>query len=130
MDEAVRKFVRERAEYRCEYCGLHEDDDAYTFHVEHIVARKHGGSDDDGNLALACQQCNLHKGPNLSGIDPPSRKIVELFHPRKDVWVEHFSFQDYRIAGLTPSGRATVHVLNMNDLDRINIREALGNPSR
>jgi hypothetical protein len=29
-----------------------------------------GGSDDPDNLALACHHCNLHKGPNLAGVDP------------------------------------------------------------
>ena len=130
MDEATRNLVRDRAGYRCEYCGLHEDDDAYTFHVEHIIARKHDGLDDESNLALACQQCNLHKGSNLSGVDPQSGEIVELFHPRQEIWSEHFLFQEYRIVGLTPCGRATVVVLDMNDLDRINIREELGFPDR
>ena len=45
-----------------------------VLHVEHIVPRMHGGSDDLENLALACIDCNLHKGSNLTGIDPePSR---------------------------------------------------------
>jgi 5-methylcytosine-specific restriction endonuclease McrA len=33
------------------------------------------------NLALACIDCNLQKGPNLSGIDPETRKVTELFIP-------------------------------------------------
>lgn len=128
MDEATRNLVRGRAGYCCEYCRLHEDDDAYTFHVEHIIARKHGGLDDESNLALACQQCNLHKGSNLSGVDPRSGEIVELFHPRQEIWTEHFSFQGCRLVGLTPNGRATIEAPNTNDLDRINLREELGFP--
>ena len=128
MDEATRILVRKRAGYRCEYCRLHEDDDAYTFHVEHIVARKHGGLDDESNLALACQQCNLHKGSNLSGVDPRSGEIVELFHPRQKIWSEDFSLREYRMVGLTPCGRTRVSVLNMNDLDRVNLRQELQFP--
>ena len=94
MDEATRILVRKRAGYRCEYCRLHEDDDAYTFHVEHIIARKHGGLDDESNLALACQQCNLHKGSNLSGVDPRSGEIVELFHPRQKFGPRIFRFEN------------------------------------
>jgi len=26
IDAALRRFVRLRAAYRCEYCGLHQDD--------------------------------------------------------------------------------------------------------
>lgn len=71
MTEAVRRFVRERAGHRCEYCQLHQDDSPLAaLHIEHIRPRKHGGTDDEENLALACIDCNLRKGPNLTGIDP------------------------------------------------------------
>jgi hypothetical protein len=54
MDAARRELVRDRAGNRCEYCRVRQEDDAlFTFHTEHIVARQHGGLDDDSNLALA-----------------------------------------------------------------------------
>ena len=28
------------------------------------------------NLALACIDCNLHKGPNLTGIDPETNQVT------------------------------------------------------
>ena len=31
------------------------------------------------NLAVACHHCNLYKGPNLTGIDPSTRKVVRIF---------------------------------------------------
>ncbi len=96
MDGETRFLVCNRASSRCEYCGLHEDDDAYTFYVEHIIPKKHGGGEELDNLAFACHQCNLHKGPNLSGIDPVSKATVELFHPRRDSWTEHFCFKAHR----------------------------------
>jgi len=37
------------------------------------------------NLAFACYHCNLHKGPNLSGIDQESGALVRLFN-RVAVW--------------------------------------------
>jgi hypothetical protein len=59
MDAVAQERVRRRADHRCEYGRLHETDDPlFTFHVEHIVAKQHGGTD-----ALS----NLHKGPNLTG---------------------------------------------------------------
>ena len=64
MDERLRQTVRERAAYRCEYCSLPQDAEPFfAYHVEHVVARQHGGTDDSGNLALACYHCNAHKGP-------------------------------------------------------------------
>jgi 5-methylcytosine-specific restriction endonuclease McrA len=57
IDEATRELVRRRADRRCEYGCLHEDDDPlFAFHVEHIIARQHEGSDAPSNLALACHQ--------------------------------------------------------------------------
>jgi 5-methylcytosine-specific restriction endonuclease McrA len=62
--------VRRRAGNRCEYCHLPQGAFRRGFHIEHIVARQHGGPASFDNLAFACWSCNLKKGPNLSGIDP------------------------------------------------------------
>ncbi len=120
-----RKDVRRRANSRCEYCMLPEDASEVAFHVEHIRAKQHGGSDDLSNLALACDRCNFYKGPNLSAIDPTTAKIVALFHPRHDVWTEHFSMQGAEIVGLTPCGRATANLLQVNAPKRVQLRAAL-----
>jgi 5-methylcytosine-specific restriction endonuclease McrA len=129
MADAVRRAVAARAASRCEYCRLHSDDDAFAFHVEHVIAIKHGGSSALENLAFACQHCNLHKGSNLSGIDPDTGAVTSLFHPRQQVWDDHFAFSDHRIQGRTATGRATVQVLAMNDPDRVKLRMMLG-PSK
>jgi hypothetical protein len=77
------------------------------------------------NLALACHRCNLHKGPNLTGIDPQNGQVVQLFHPRRDRWSDHFVYEGVRVNGLTAPGRATVQVLNMNDARRLEIRSEI-----
>ena len=123
MDEATREFARKRAGNRCEYCGAREGGRArLRFHIEHITARQHGGGDDTENLALACHLCNAHKGPNLTGIDPASGDIVPLFHPRRDRWQDHFANVAGEILALSPAGRATVAVLDMNHPARIELR--------
>ena len=125
MDAATREAVRRRAAFRCEYCGAHEGRGMrLRFHVEHIVARQHDGGDSLENLALACHLCNAHKGPNLSGIDAAAGPAVPLFHPRRDRWDEHFSEAAGEIIGLTPTGRATVAVLDMNHPARVALRRA------
>ena len=102
---------------------MHQDVEPFvTYQVEHIVAKQHGGNDDLENLALACSHCNLHKGPNLTGIDPVTGEIARLFHPRSDAWIEHFQFIGAEILGLTPTGRTTVRVLEMNSRTRIDLR--------
>jgi hypothetical protein len=90
-----------------------------------VITRQHGGSDDVDNLALACHRCNLHKGPNLSVVDPPTGSVEILFHPRRDQWPEHFAFQDAHLDGLTPTGRVTIDVLALNDARRIELRQEL-----
>ena len=85
IDRRLRQRVRRRAKYQCEYCHLREAALAdITFHVEHIVALKHGGTDDPENLALACDRCNLHKGTNLAGMDSVTGQLTPLFNPRRD----------------------------------------------
>lgn len=115
MDAAARRLVRGRAGGRCEYCGLRQMAlPLASFHVEHIRAKQHGGSDDTENLALACHHCNAHKGPNLTGVDPQTGVIVPLYHPRRDAWDGHFARQGPIVLGLSPAGRATVRTLAMN----------------
>jgi hypothetical protein len=124
MDAATRALVRERAGNRCEYCGLWQEQDLFaTFHVDHITARQHGGGDDLNNLGLACFYCNLHKGTNLTSIDPETLSLVALFHPRRQRWSDHFARRGAFIEGITPIGRATVRLLNMNAPDRPELRE-------
>jgi hypothetical protein len=125
MDATTRDLVRLRADNRCEYCLLRQEHSELTHHIEHIIAKQHGGGDDVDNLALACHRCNLRKGPNLTGVDPASAELVPLFHPRRDRWAEHFLFQGVRIQGITPAGRATVIVLAMNDARRLQLRSQL-----
>lgn len=126
MDETLREFVRERAQQRCEYCRIPQHALPWaTFHIEHILATQHGGSDDSSNLALACRRCNAHKGPNLSSIDPHSGRLTPLFNPRTDNWSEHFSVVEHVVVGRTEKGRATAMLLNMNDPERIQVRAEL-----
>ena len=126
MDAATREFVRRRADNRCEYCLLRQEHSELTHHVEHIIAKQHGGSEDADNLALACHRCNLRKGPNLTGIDPRTGEVAPLFHPRRDRWAEHFLLRGVHIEGITPIGRGTVQVLAMNDARRLELRAELG----
>lgn len=125
MDADTRAAVRVRAGDRCEYCLLRQEHVEFSHHIEHIVAKQHGGDDRPENLALSCARCNAFKGPNLSGIDPDTGELVPLFNPRRDEWEEHFVFRGAWIDGLTPVGRTTVSVLAMNETRRLEIRALL-----
>lgn len=67
------------------------------------------------NLALACTRRNAFKGTNIHSVDPRSLRRIALFHPRRNKWLDHFRLsQDGAIVGLSPVGRATVRLLQMN----------------
>ena len=125
MSPNTRARVRERAGHRCEYCLAHQEDSPLAaLHVEHIVPKIHGGTDDLENLALACMDCNLHKGPNLTGMDPQTRRVTELFHPRHHRWEDHFERDGIYMIGKTAIGRTTIRVLNMNSEDHLALRSS------
>jgi len=125
INRQVRTHVQERAHNACEYCHLHQDDSPWAaLHVEHIIPTVHGGTDDVDNLALACIDCNLHKGTNLTGIDPQTSRLTELFHPRRQYWDEHFELKGVYLVGKTPTGRTTIRVLGMNSDDQIALRSS------
>ena len=54
------------------------------FQIDHVIAEQHHGATVPENLALPCLNDNLHKGPNIAGLDPPTGLLTRLFHPRQD----------------------------------------------
>ena len=123
MDAATSQLVRQRAANHCEYCRLPEEFSGLRFHIEHIVARQHGGTDDPDNLALACPECNFHKGTNLTGIDPETGQVTRLFHPRRDRWED--TRDEANLVGKTAVGRTSASLLEMNTGDRFRLRRFL-----
>jgi hypothetical protein len=93
--------------------------------IDHIVGRQHRGSDEVDNLCLSCIRCNQKKGPNIASIDPETSIVTALYHPRRHSWVEHFAAAEAMIIGLTPEGRTTVELMDMNNPDRVRLREVL-----
>jgi hypothetical protein len=68
----------------------------------------------------------MYKSHDLTGIDPATDQITPLYNPRQQIWDEHFALRaDMRISGLTPEGRTTVRVLQINLNERVESRQAL-----
>lgn len=87
LRQRERLAVFERDGYRCRYCGVRYVDkitgqpvarrrnDAPIWmdrrrwiallHVDHVIPRCNGGTDDIANLVTACQECNLEKYVNV-----------------------------------------------------------------
>ncbi|ETW92344.1 MAG: hypothetical protein ETSY1_44070 [Candidatus Entotheonella factor] len=117
VSQLTRRLVRERANRYCEYCHADERWQFIRFTIDHIRPQSAGGSDKADNLALACRNCNERRGNRMTGRDPDSGEMVVLFNPRSQLWSDHFVWDTtrLRIVGQTPSGRATVVLLDLND---------------
>lgn len=85
--------------------------------LEHIVPISKGGTSDESNLWLSCPLCNASKGSQSSCLDPTTGQMEVPFNPRLQKWGEHFRWTDegLRIVGRTPTGRATVALLHLDD---------------
>ena len=124
MDATARTIVRERAEWRCEYCGFPEAATPFVpFHVVHVIAQQHLIDDSLQNLALACDRCNAFKGSNLSSVDPVTNAVVHLFHPRIDNWKELFLLSRNPSLRLRRKAARQSVILCMNAPRRVQLRE-------
>jgi hypothetical protein len=122
----LRRAVRLRVRDCCEYCFIPESMTLAAHEIDHVIAEKHGGPTDEGNLALACALCNGFKGSDPDSIDPESGSIVPPFNSRRNRWTEHFRLDTGRIEPLTAGGRATVRLLQLNHPHRVEERLLLG----
>jgi hypothetical protein len=123
----IRTLVRQRARRRCEYCLTLESFSPDTFTMEHIQPQILQGSNEAENLALSCQQCNRNKYTATEAIDPQTNTRTPIYNPRLDDWKTHFrwSLDFLEIEGITPSGRATIALLELNREGVVNLRRVL-----
>lgn len=117
--------VKAAARFRCGYCLSPQKLVMARLEIEHIVPRAVGGSSDEANLWVRCPLCNRYKADRIQAMDRVSGQTVPLFNPRLQRWSDHFQWTDggLRIIGTTPTGRATVALLHLDDdLDAILVR--------
>ena len=79
---------------------------------------------DAGGHNISVAVVHRDKGTNLTGIDPQTDEVTELFHPRRQNWKEHFEWQGVHLIGKTATGRTTIRVLNVNSEDQIALRSS------
>ncbi len=123
---SLRRLVIQRANDRCEYCGISQIGQVATFHIDHIVPIVVSGETSSENLALACVSCSLRKGARQNLEDPETGEVVFIFNPRQQVWKEHFDWKGVQVVGLTVTGRATVQALDLNRSTMLAIRTEEG----
>ncbi|EAW34317.1 HNH endonuclease [Lyngbya sp. PCC 8106] len=117
VSPTIRQQVISEAQQCCEYCQTQQCLIGMPLVIDHIIPLSLGGSSDRANLAASCYRCNEFKGAKTQGIDPETGETVTLFHPRQQVWAEHFAWTEEgtQIKGLTAVGRATVSALKVNN---------------
>lgn len=115
--DELRQQVFSEAGHRCEYCRTSRRLVGMPLVVDHVIPRSLSGSDERSNLAAACYRCNEFKAAKTHVQDHVTGAWVPLFHPRAQVWSQHFAWADggVIIIGLTPTGRATVAALRLNN---------------
>lgn len=125
FSQAIRKLVASRADFRCEYCKKPEIIANFPFHIEHIISRQHGGSDNLDNLAFACSWCNWKKGPNIATVLHEKGNLLPLFNPRTETWDDHFKIEEGAITGKTDIAKGTIQLLKMNTVELMLERKEL-----
>jgi len=108
---AIRKQVRERAGFACEFCGISETDTGGQLTIDHFQPKAKGGDDSLDNLLYCCARCNQYKldyWPSRPD-DPP------LWNPRREPSSQHFlELDDGTLHPLTPTGAFVVRRLRLN----------------
>lgn len=126
LSKKLREAVIKRANSCCEYCLIPQYASFFRYQVEHIISKKHRGSDGFDNLALACPMCNRHKGSDLGTNVGEPPVLVRFYNPRLDTWNDHFTLDDLgKISSKSNIGESTIRILQMNQQQAIEQREKL-----
>jgi 5-methylcytosine-specific restriction endonuclease McrA len=111
ISDSIRIEIRQRAEFKCEFCGISEIDTGGELTIDHFHPKSKGGNDDFLNLIYCCIRCNQYKldyWPN----DPDEPM---LFNPRAESFAEHYlELDDGTIYPLTSTGTFTLKRLRLN----------------
>ncbi|MFM9951777.1 MAG: HNH endonuclease [Saprospiraceae bacterium] len=127
MTKKDKIFIRQRASACCEYCLSQDQYSPSSFSIEHLIPLIKAGTSNLDNLAYSCQGCNSFKGVATDAKDPSTGLIAPLYNPRIDSWGAHFQWtEDFSsIAGVSPTGRATVQRLRLNRASVVRLRQIL-----
>ena len=121
----LRRQVIERAGNCCEYCRLSQEDNTFSFQIDHIIAEKHEGETTLENLSLSCPTCNSFKGSDIGSMDRETGKLTPLYNPRTQEWGDHFRLNGPIIEPLSAEGRVTVRLLRFNRPEHVDERQGL-----
>lgn len=94
-NNGLRLMLFGNTDGKCWYCGI--DLDLDTFHIDHVVPRRHGGTDDLSNLVASCPPCNMSKGANSLEQFRKKRARIEsgrpYFNEKQVEWLRGKGFE-------------------------------------
>jgi hypothetical protein len=123
-EQERREAVRRAYEYRCGYCGVHEQEAGSELEIDHFQPRSLGGGDDLDNLVYCCSTCNRLKG-NFWPTDDPSITHRRLLHPKRDDLAMHLREEaGGRLIALTETGAFHIARLRLNRPPLVALRRA------
>lgn len=116
LSAKLRKRLTEADDHRCAYCHTAAANTGQAMTIDHILPQAQGGVTAFENLCYCCRTCNEFKGSQTTANDPLTGVIVALYHPRHDIWHEHFEWDESGtlIVGRSAQGKVTISALNMN----------------
>lgn len=107
----LRLLVRQRANFRCEYCGVSEQDTGGELTIDHFQPQVSTGTDDLDNLLYCCQRCNQYK----SDYWPNDEAAPVLWNPRQEQYSDHLILlADGTLYPRTATGTFTIARLRLN----------------
>lgn len=117
ISESLKAQIEQEDRQRCCYCLTSAANSGIPMTFDHIQPRSKSGATSFENVCLACRTCNEYKSDLTEAEDPLTGKVVPLFNPRTQQWLEHFTWNldTTKVEGVTAIGRATVIALRMNN---------------
>lgn len=107
----ILEQVRQRANSRCEFCGVTEIGAGGQLTIDHSQPRSRGGKDNLENLIYCCARCNQYKGDYW----PVQPDDPQLWNPRQESASQHVvELDDGTLHPLTPKGMFTINYLRLN----------------
>jgi hypothetical protein len=117
IPNSLRVTIATDFQKRCAYCQSPQDLIGSLFEIDHIIPVSKGGDTTRDNLCWCCLLCNRYKHNQTNAKDPLTLKSVLLFHPRRQKWTRHFTWNEKltHIIARTRSGRATIEAMKLNN---------------
>ncbi len=111
IGSSLRQKIRQKADFKCEYCEISETDSGGELTIDHFKPQSQNGGDAENNLVYCCFRCNTYKS-DYWNIEPNQ---IRLFNPRTDKRNEHFWLSESGILfALTEVGEFTIQLLRLN----------------